>query len=244
MIENTETPNTQIEVWFPDGECVLYKDATELTNNIANGNIKKSYRARLLHGSPAQPNADGGADEQGENMDINWSSVGKLAAQIPEIQVMFTPKWSYALGGVGWGILVGIIIKALDTTITLFIIDPQAGMLWLFTVACIFASGRFGFYPIVVYFVVTIMVGMPFANFFVTAIVVALVGALFGAPAGLFVGAVVGHFKAKQIAKHVNIDDEGLRPYMLGMLLPFAFLVISLPLYIFWLTPKIMEWLA
>jgi hypothetical protein len=81
-------------------------------------------------------------------------------------------------------------------------------------------------------------------NLFITFLASVLVGTLLGIPAGTVVGTIVGHFKAKNLACTTDIVDEGMRPYIIGLLLPFLFLATALPLWIFWLTPQMAGWLS
>ncbi len=78
------------------------------------------------------------------------------------------------------------------------------------------------------------MEGMPNLPliFFAALLATVIIGCLFGCPLGMIVGTVVGYFKAKKIALAPDAEPEGQKPYLLGIVLPFAILIIVVPLYI------------
>jgi len=138
-------------------------------------------------------------------------------------------------------VICGIILKAMDTTWLLFEINSKMGFMWLLMVASLLLSKWWKWGPLVVIFV-SIKSGVKL-NLFMMVFPVTIVGAIFGAPAGMILGTIVGHFKK---GKHRASDSqsEGSKPYLLGLLAPVLFLAIVGSLYLFWLNPKMIEWLS
>lgn len=232
-----------IEVELPSNQVCKYEDVDSLSNDVIIGKLKKKYRARRVTIAPHdQSTTSGDLEEEAKLVkeESDWTIVGKL----PELRSVYSPRMGNALDYIWPGVLVGAILKAIDTTYFLFSVEETAGMLWLFTLGCLVASTRFGWIPIALYFFVTFKFFGQVPNFFLTAIATGLVGGFFGAPLGMLVGTIVGHFKAKRLAQTVDLNNEGIRPYLLCLALPAVFLAVTLPLYVFWLTPLIFEMLA
>ena len=67
-----------------------------------------------------------------------------------------------------------------------------------------------------------------------------LVGAVFGAPSGMVVGTIVGHFQKRTAIMAIDAQPEGVRPYVLGLVAPLAFLAVAVPAWI-WMSVKLLS---
>jgi len=217
-----------IEVKLPDGDVERYEDHSVLRSEIINGTVKRDFRARVMTKSDA------------EEKEVEWSTVEKVADTSFELQSLFKPVWAHTMKGAVYGALVGIFLKALDTTVTLFAIDATVGVVWLIVVGSLFAKRWWA--PAIAIFI-GIKLGIN-ANLFITALAVAIVGSIFGAPAGMLIGTIVGVFRKRKIPIAHDAGVEGKRTYVYGLMFPTVFLATMIPVYIFWLIPKMLEWVS
>jgi len=163
-----------------------------------------------------------------------------LALNRPQIA---SPKNYYMVRFIPYGIIGGVILKEFDTALLFYNVDLKVFGLFCLAILAVIATNWFKFYPIAIYLLLTWRMGIH-ANFFSIMIASAVVGALFGAPTGVLIGTIVGHFKARSLTRLGVVNTEGFRPYLVGVILPVIFLAIGLPLWIFWLTPKMVEWMS
>jgi len=239
--------NFLVEVWFPDGSTIRYKDINEFKHDVFEGKIRRDYKARL-------PSDVSHNEEGDENTETNehWITVSDVVKREESLRSPFRPV-SGAIGkGVVWGIGVGIVLKAIDTTLMFFMVDPIHGVAWLAIVGVLAAMNIKACQKALPYIIggsiyAVFKFGIPidiFTSKFMAMLSTMLVGAIFGAPSGSVVGAIVGFFRSRRLAKKVDLEDEGAKPYVLGLILPFTFLAFAIPFWIFWLTPKMMEWIS
>jgi hypothetical protein len=125
----------------------------------------------------------------------------------------------------------------------MFSVDARLGLAWLLAAAA-FLIPKSRPNAIVFGFLMAWRLEVPILGLFVALVAVLLIGAVLGCPAGMAVGPVVGYVRAGRLPKAVDAAPEGSRPWLLGLLLPAAFLPIAVPFYLFWLTPQMVEWLA
>ena len=242
---------SNVEVWFPNGATKIYKNLSKLVNAIRLGKVRKMFRARAIefHKDLEKSNTISAVG--------NWVTVGHLAKKCVELRKVFQPKWASARGGIRYGIGMGVLIWALLSSYTLFLANNPLwvglGIHVVVYVLCFLtlgSGGLLGFAIILfgnfasIFFPNLKWLTELFVHGFMAFIGAAIVGATFGAPIGMIIGTIVGHIKANKLSKTVDIDDEGLRPYVLGIALPLCFLAITVPLYLFWFFPKLLEWLA
>jgi len=214
-----------IEICLPNGEIKEFKDISQLREEIMGGSLKKDYKSRIK-----------GSKE------VKWSTLEKIAKTDFKLQALYKPIWAYTMQFLLSGAIVGIILKALDTTWLFFQIDPKVAFIWLIIVASLFVSKWWNWAPVVA-IVISITSGIK-GNLFLAVFSVMIVGAIFGAPAGMIVGTIIGHFKKRNFPKAADAVAEGARPYLIGLLAPVIFLGITFPFYLFWLNPKILAWLS
>jgi hypothetical protein len=226
------TVGTIIEVLFPNSERKQF-DKWTLREEIVRGNLTKDCKARILKAGENKPS---------DSKEESWQTLGSISKSDFKLQILYTPIWAHTMKGLAYGALVGIILKAIDTTVLLFQLDPTAGIIWLLIVASLCVTKWFKWATIIA-ILLSIRSGVK-ANLFVTVIAVMIVGFIFGGPAGMAVGTLTGYFRKKNLPKAPDASDEGLRPVLLGFVAPIIFLAITIPFYIFWLTPKMAEWFS
>ncbi len=226
--EQTETPVEpgKISVLFPDGTKKTYDDAQMLKEAIIIGEVEKGYKACLTGGTG------------------DWLSVEQVADSVFTLKALYSPLWAYVGKGFEYGVIAGICLKALDTTVMLFVADPSSklGLGFLLVVGSLFAIRWVKFAPILAIFL-CFQMGIH-VNLFMTFLTTMLVGAFFGGPLGALIGSIVGHFRKNSLPKAPDREPEGMSPYLWGMLVPALFLGAAVSLYLFWLVPKLAEWLA
>lgn len=231
--ESAVTKKQTIAICFPNNEIKVYENNDNLREEIIRGDVRMDYKARLI-GISAE-----GSDESKE---IEWSTLEKISDTDFKLQTLYRPVWAYTMKGLTYGAIVGIALKALDTTWLFFQIDQTTGFVWLMIVGSLFVTKWWWWAPGVPLFL-SFKLGIK-ANLFITFLAVMFVGAIFGGPAGMVVGTIVGHFRARNIPKAPDADPEGAKPYLIGLLVPLMFLVVAIPSYLFWLMPKIIDWLS
>lgn len=214
------------KVRAPNQETRTYS-VNELSKAILSGEISKTDQAR----------------PEGGNKD-EWFSIEQIAANHFALRLLYEPMWAHINRGCWAGVLTGVALKLLDTTVALFIADPSgaAGLVFLMVTASLFLTRYFALAPLVAVFI-SIQAGFTI-NFFFMFLGAAFVGVLAGAPAGALIGGIVGYFRKNSLPKAPDSLPEGSSPYLWGMLAPAVFLSAAIPFYFFWLMPKLIEWVA
>ncbi|WP_291983281.1 hypothetical protein [Candidatus Accumulibacter sp. ACC005] len=166
----------------------------------------------------------------GDETSPKWTTVEEFARGNASLRRLYRPMWTLGLHYASRGALAGIAVKALDTTATLFYVNPNAGWLWLGTIASLFLTRKWPWAPAVP-LVIALNV-FPKANFFIMALGTATAGAFFGWPLGMIVGVLVARFHSSPDAVAPDALPEGSRPLWLGVALPAAVLLAGASLYI------------
>lgn len=217
-----------LEVVMEGGETVVFPDIPTLRESILGGGTTKNLKIRSV-----------AVDANGKRTEGEWTTVEKFGVSNSELRCLYRPVWHSTMKYAGYGAIAGIVIKALDTTATMFSVDGTLGVVWLAVVASLFLSKKWPIAPIMVIFF-SFKLGIK-ANLFIAALTTAAVGAAFGTPLGMIVGTAVGHFKATSLPKAPDASPEGWRSYNLGLVLPILTLAVMVPLYL-WLNVKLLEW--
>ena len=222
-----------IEVCLPSGESRQYIGYDEIREDILSGNLKKDYKARIVIKEQS--------GKENSSEDIAWCTLERVADVDFELEALYRPVWAYMKKWLWYGVLGGIILRGIDTTVLFIRVDPALAFLWLLVLASV-ASLFFRMWwtlPIVLIFACRL--GTK-ANLFSGVIIgVAIGGALFGGSLGMIIGTLLGHFKNRSIEKAADASPEGSRPYYVGIVLPIVILSILVPLFFFWLNPKLLE---
>jgi hypothetical protein len=222
-----ESKGKVVEICLPNGEVKEYEKMEILRDEILSGNLKKDCKARIKR-----------------RKETKWATIEKISNTDFKLQSLYKPVWAYTKKFLGYGVIGGIILKTLDTTWLFFQIDKTGslGFIWLLVVASLFVSKWWKWAPLVAIFI-SIKSGIK-GNLFTAVLSVTFVGAIFGGPAGMISGTIVGLFKQKRTIKAPDAGREGAKPYLVGLLVPLIFLGMAIPLYIFWLTPLLFDWLS
>lgn len=223
-----------VELCLANGERVRYDNLGKLRRDIVLGKVTRDIRARLVTES-GEPNKG-----QGKAKQVPWSTLEKVSATDFSLHTLYKPVWAHTMKYMAGGAVVGIVLKALDTTVLLVRVNSDLGLMWLLFLASFVASNWWK-WAWVVALAISVKAG---TNLWSAFLAVMFVGALLGAPAGMVVGTVVGHFKQNSVLAAPDSVCEGRRPYVLGLVAPLIFLLVAVPLYALWLSPLAVEWLA
>jgi len=208
------------EVLMPTGELRLYTNVGSLRNAILADEVRGHFSARSWPGKGAKYNSS-----------TKWTSLRELGAQTAALRLLYRPIWSHTVKGGVIGGIVGIGLKALDTTWLFYEISPQALFLWLLVCGSMLASVKLPLAPVAV--MVFMLASGVKGNFFLTVIGVQAIGVALGAPLGMIVGTLVGRVRDEGVARARDAKPEGLRPYMFGLVLPALWSAIAIPGYFF-----------
>lgn len=222
-------PGLQFEVYHPTGEVQTFDSTRDLSEDILRGVISKSLKARTVS-----------INQDGKRTESKWSTVEKIATSHAELRSLYKPIWDYTIKFLTYGAYVGFALKALDTTVTLFTADTMVGIFWLAVLVSLLVASKWPAAPMVV-IIASVVLGLRI-NLFVAVLSTMLVGFIFGAPFGMLIGTIVGLFRKGNCRVAPDAELEGMRPYLLGIVMPLTLLAITIPLYI-WLNTKLAEWL-
>ena len=167
-----------------------------------------------------------------------WQRMKKAA--VGDQTMSSAPIWNSTTKYLGYGVIAGITLKAIDTSIMMFSINTWLGIVWLIVAASVLISKKISWAPVVA-IIISFTTGIT-VNLFVTLLVVCLVGAIFGAPFGMIVGTVVGYFRRAHVRIAPDAKPEGWRPWLLGFIIPLFILAILVPVYI-WFNVHLLEWM-
>lgn len=224
----------EVEVGFelrsPNEEILAYPNFDEVVEGIITGSVKKSYKIR--------PTCD--SDEE-----FDWITVEDLCETEFSLKTLYKPIWAHSMKGLFVGAFNGILLKALDTTITFFSVDSRLGWLWLFLVAAILSKRWW--MPAVILLIAAkseVNIAGIVGSLFLTILGVFFVGAIFGGPAGLLIGTVAGYIREKNLPRAADFTPEGKKPLFLGFVAPALFLAFLIPFYLYWVNPMIISLLT
>lgn len=193
-----------------------------LAADIALGRATAASRARRL-----APGADPDA----------WAALEQVARPTFVLDRLFRPVWAHSIRGLGYGILAGIALKTLESTVSMFVGAPDLAPLWVLFVGAMVASGRF---PIAAaaacFFAFKAGLGGAFLGL---AFGSAAAGAAFGAPAGLLVGTLVGLARRSSYGAAPGRRESGAQLFALGVVAPLAALAGLAFAYVAWLMPTV-----
>lgn len=170
-----------------------------------------------------------------------------------QLRGLYQPIWTQAAKYMWYGAIIGCAVKSINTMVIFFGVHARLGQLWL-AIMGLLLIGPFVpqklkqfFYPFCLLMAAQVFQDRSFLFFkalnitFGAIFGVIVVGCLFGIPTGLIVGTLVGYFRRKINSIAPDAEPEGNRPYIKGLLLPISFLIIAIPLYI-WFNMNLEKW--
>lgn len=209
-----------VQVRSPAGEIALYPSAALLREAILAGSAPRGWEARCVPAECKEPDK------------IAWTTVEKLAGGNAELRGLYRPVWDVAMKFAFRGALIGGALKLADTAILMFNINPKAGWVFLLVAGSLIFAQKMPFAPIIAFAVA--FTNFPKANMFLFATGAAMAGGMFGSLVGLIWGTLAGRSRLKDAQVAPDATPEGNRPLWLGVWLPAACLLVSVPLYIWY----------
>lgn len=215
-------PGRVIEVFLPPGEKKTYRDMDLLREDILSGKLKKSWQARKY----TVPKDGNLPEKMPPFSNLETAVTGEF-----ELHQLYKPIWAHTRIYLIYGILIGIGLKFIETTVTLFSDSGKLGGAWLVVCLALLVGSRFKL-ALLIAVVVGVITRVNIFAFLGSAFGVVLVGAIVGGPAGMITGTIVGYFRAKSVVRAPDHEPEGAMPYLLGILVPAAILAIAVPFYL------------
>jgi len=212
----------KLEIWFPSGDTKLYKSLEDLRQDIYIGRIRRNFQAKYSNNK-------------------NWLTINKISKNSSKIRNLFRPIYKSRNIGIYYGMIVGLIIKSLDTAYLLLQIDITSMFFFLITVGLFFLPFKVRGTSFIGIPVILLLSIVSKINLYSICFGCFLTGLLFGIPFGSAIGIIFGFYKAKRIGKIVDIEIENFSFYILGLILPIVFLLLAIPFWLFWLSPKFFE---
>lgn len=115
----------------------------------------------------------------------------------------------------------------------------------IFVVAYLVALKEPKIFPgVVIATIVLQFKGILNVNLWITVLTLMLFGTVFGGPAGMAVATVVGIIRKRRCPRAADASHEGIKPILLGLVIPVIWLGMSIPFYVYWLNPRIYELLS
>lgn len=221
-----------IEVRLHDGTEVCFVGEAgirTLTRGLVKGEIGSDNAARVW-GDKAAP-------------EPIWTKLEAIIRQRDELDRLYRPVRHHALKGLAIGAMIGIVLKALDTTWLFFQIDQRVGMLWLLALGSLLVTRWIPFAPLLVIFI-GLKSGIQFYQFFTPILGIMAVGFAFGAPLGTATGTLVGLARRGSLPVGADAEREGAKTIFWGLAVPASVFVTLLYLYITWLLPLMLKTLG
>lgn len=215
-------PGQVVEILLPPDEKEAYRDMDQLREDILSGKLKKSWQARKYKVSK-----DGNLPEKMPPFsNLETALTGELS-----LHRLYKPIWAHTRNYLIYGVLIGIGLKFLETTLAQFAASGKLGGTWLVVCLALIVGSRFKL-ALVIAVVAGIITRVNIFAFLGAAFGVVLAGAIFGGPVGMIIGTIVGYFRAKSVVLAPDHEPEGARPFLLGILVPAAILAIAVPFYL------------
>jgi hypothetical protein len=125
-------------------------------------------------------------------------TVKKFLQNFKELRMLYRPVWNHAIIGLKTGIIAGIAIKVLDTTIFLSSVDQTLGILFIVAMALMFIP-KIGIMGMII---AGFVIGkITQVNIFLLAMVACLTGMILGCLPGMFIGGIVGLIRRGKLPK-------------------------------------------
>jgi len=227
-------PGERFEMVWRDGKIVEFETPASLRECILQSRLERETKVRKIV-----------VDQEGKRTESAWTTLERLDTSNPPLDDLYRPVRHWSLKFMGYGAIGGIILKGLDTTVGLFMVNEKIGFVWLVILISLALSKKWPMAPLFGILValrsgisgnIFGAISMLSSAVFMTI----LVGAIFGSLTGTVIGTIVGHFKAQSMPRAPDAITEGWRPYQLGILVPVAALTVLVPLYI-WFNMKMLQ---
>lgn len=231
--------DTAIELKNAQGTIEVFSDYGFLRERILEGHYSGSTHAK--YSNAVSVNDDGTGQSA-----ANWATLADLPISDFRLQSLFKPIAAHAKKGLKIGALIGIGLKAIDTGYSLLMVDGLMFFLWLLIGAGLAALifKKVGFIPVAL--IVFFMVAKGFNPFGLIGLWfgTAFAGALYGCLLGAIVGSIVGYFRRNSIPETVELQPEGFKAFLLGILIPAISLGILVTAQVLWLQPLLSKWVV
>ena len=188
------------EVEAKDGLLKFYqgKDLLEeLPQDLTAGTVDRQSAVTLHTQDP---------DDAGSWTTVK-GDVSELSESHFEIKRLYEPVWTYAMRGMKWGAVGGVILMLADTFLMLAATEPSLGLLFLCAVLVCFIPkiGMLG-----VCMISMMMFRISEVNFFIMGLSAGLTGAILGALPGMAIGGAIGLLRCNSLAspKDLTIEDR------------------------------------
>lgn len=241
-----EVKRKAIEICFPDGQIQQYDEYTRLREEIIHGNVRKNYKARVV------TKTSKASERDKKRKDKPWSTIDRVSKTDFSLQVLYRPVWAHSMKYAQYGVLTALILYFLRATWVWFSIHPVIGVVWFIIGASLLLGIKWlEFIPVglVLSYGASWVLGfnqvsrISVGNFYFVWCGGALLSFILGGPAGMILGTILGYFRKAKISKAQDYEPERTKTYIIALLIPAIFLLVVIPLYIFWLIPKLLDWL-
>jgi hypothetical protein len=207
-----------------------------------NENLVTTMRKNILDNIH---NSNDSVEVHSKNKKGEWSSKNTTVIEFAngyfELGVLYKPIWTYAINGLKWGAIVGVLLKMFDTFILLLEVDGTIAVMFLVAVGVCFIP-RIGIGAMIV--VSFIMTRISKVNFFFMAIAAGLVGAILGCLPGMAIGGIAGFIRKNNLPHANDAHPEPSSLFITTVLLPAIGGATLLYFYIVVLNPWLAEILS
>lgn len=138
------------------------------------------------------------------------------------LRTLYQPIWSYAMAGLKWGALVGIILKLLDTLLFLGSVDLTFAIMFVIAIAVSFIP-RLGIIAVMAVLIIMVIFTNANINFFFMGLSSAITGAILGCLPGMAIGGIIGVYLSRKGA-FLYAPDAAPEPkgiFVKAVILPF-----------------------
>ncbi len=151
------------------------------------------------------------------------------------IGVLYRPVYHHAMTGLVYGIYAGIGLKVLDLVITMFAVQPLAGIMTLVAIAIAFIP-KYGFIGVIL-FSIWIARNFEGPNFYLMIFSSIIAGVILGILPGMGMGGIIGFIRSGKRPKAPDAELEkpsvlfklGILPLFLGIGLVLAYIFLITP---------------
>lgn len=212
--KNPEIESLQKEKdWFigikDNGNSTYYYDkeqiVSKLRTDILAGKYKKTNSVEVYY----------------KDNDDSWhqvdSTLEKFAKKNFKIRVLYQPIWSYAMFGLKWGVIIGVILKLLDTFLTLLAVETGLAILFALAIGAVFIPKIGGWLVIPI---ALAMAKFSSMNLFFVGLSSALVGAILGCLPGMAIGGFIGFTRKNSMQLANDAIPESTGTFLTAVLIP------------------------